>query len=88
MLADLTGEEKLPTFLSQFRLSLLDRGNNHVTGSRGGQSVQSRTNAKDGNDEQVLGTRVISAVHNCADWQSQRHAELGTLGSLRHLRKI
>lgn len=38
----------------------------------------------DGNDEQVLGTTVVSAVHDGTDGQSQRQAELGSGLWLRH----
>ena len=76
------------TFLPEFRLSLLDGSDDHVTCSGSWQPVEARTNAVDGNDEQVLGARVVGAVHHCTDWQSQGHAELGTLCSLRHLGNV
>jgi hypothetical protein len=63
------------TLLSELWLSLLDTGDDHVSRSSSGQSVQSSTNSIDGNDEQVLGTAVISAIHDGTDGQSQRQAE-------------
>lgn len=59
------------TLLSELGLSLLDGGNNHVTSSGGWQSVQSRTDTVHSNDEQVLGTRVVGAVHHGTYWQCQ-----------------
>lgn len=41
------------TLLSQLWLSLLDRGHDHVTRTGGRQSVQSSTNALDGDDVEV-----------------------------------
>lgn len=73
------------TLLSQLGLSLLDGGDNHVTGSSSWQSVQSRTNTVNGNDEQVLGARVVGAVHHGTHWQCQGHAEFSTNGGLGHL---
>lgn len=71
--------------LSELGLTLLDGSDNHVTGGGGRETVKTSTNAVDGNDEQVLGTRVVGAVHDGTDWQSQGHSELGTNSGLGHL---
>lgn len=64
--------------LSQFRLTLLDSGHEHVTNTGGWQSVQSTLDTLDRDDIQVLGTRVISTVHDSTNWQSSRQSEFGT----------
>ena len=68
--------------LPELGLTLLDGSDNHVTGGSGGESVQSRTDTVNGNDEQVLGARVVSAVHDGTDWQGQGHSEFGTNSGL------
>lgn len=50
--------------LSEFGLSLLDRGHDHVADAAGGQSVQAGTETLDGDDVEVAGTRVVGAVHD------------------------
>ena len=40
------------------------------------QLVQTSTRASDGNDVQVLGTRVISAVDHSTHRETERHSEL------------
>ena len=50
--------------LSEFRLSLLDGGHDHVTDTTSGQSVQASTNTLDGDDVEVSGTGVVGAVHD------------------------
>lgn len=50
--------------LSEFGLSLLDGGHDHVTDTTSGQSVQASTNTLDGDDVEVSGTGVVSAVHD------------------------
>lgn len=59
------------TFLTELRLSLLDGSDNHVTGSSGGQAVKTSSDTVDGNDEKVLRTAVVSAVHHCTDRQGE-----------------
>ena len=60
--------------------SLSDSRHDHVTGSGGGKPVQSGSTSDNGNDVDVLGTRVVSAVHNRSDGEGQRHAVLGSGG--------
>lgn len=57
--------------LSQFRLTLLDGGHDHVTGGSSGQSVQSSTETLDSKNVKVSGTRVVATVDDGADWQTQ-----------------
>jgi hypothetical protein len=62
-LADNDGGHDL---LPELRLSLLDGGHDHVTGTTSGQAVKARTDTLDGDDVQVAGTRVVAAVHDGA----------------------
>ena len=52
----------------------------HVTGGGSRQPVQPGTTPDDGDDVQVLGSRVVSAVHDGADGEGKSHSELGTGG--------
>lgn len=65
------------TLLSQFGLALLDCGDNHVTSTSSGKSVQATLDVADSNDAQVLGAAVVSAVHDSANGQTEGHAVLG-----------
>ena len=76
-LADNDGGHDL---LPQLRLSLLDGGHDHVTGTASGQAVEARTNTLDGDDVQVAGTRVVAAVHDGTNWETKSHLELVTGG--------
>ncbi len=76
------------TLLTELGLTLLDGSDNHVTGGGGRETVKTGTDAVDGDDEEVLGARVVGAVHDGTDWQSQGHAELGTNGGLGHLESL
>lgn len=67
--------------LSQLRLSLLDGGHDHVTDTTGGQAVQASTDTLDGDDVQVTGTRVVGAVHDGTDGETEGHLELATRGT-------
>lgn len=57
--------------LSQFRLTLLDGGHDHVTSRGSWQSIQSSTDTLDGQDVKVSSTRVVATVDDGADWQTQ-----------------
>lgn len=50
--------------LSELGLSLLDGGHDHVTDTASGQSVQTSTGTLDGDDVQVSGAGVVTAVHD------------------------
>jgi hypothetical protein len=52
------------TFLPQLRLPLLHRRHHHIAHSSGGESVQPRTDALDGDDVEISRTRVVSAGHD------------------------
>lgn len=56
-----SGHDLLP----QFWLSLLDGGHNHVTNTGSGKTVQAGTGSFDGDDVEISGTGVVTAVHNC-----------------------
>jgi len=74
-LADNDGGHDL---LPELRLSLLDGGHDHVTGTTSGQAVKARTDTLDGDDVQVAGTRVVAAVHDGADRKTEGHPQLVT----------
>lgn len=74
------------TLLAELGLTLLHGGHEHIsrayavsrssepsTASR--ESVQTSTPASDGNDVQILGTRVISAVDHSAHRETKAHSE-------------
>lgn len=69
------------TLLSEFRLALLDGGNEHSTNGSAGQSSVSTTNTLHGDDVQVLSTSVISAVENSALRESYCGSELVANGT-------
>lgn len=66
------------TLFTEFGLSLLDGGNNHVTNTSIGKPVQACTESVGFDEEQAFGTAVVSAVNNCTDWETQRKSEFGT----------
>ena len=74
------------TLLAELGLTLLHGGHEHIsrayavsrssepsTASR--ESVKTSTPASDGNDVQILGTRVISAVDHSAHRETKAHSE-------------
>lgn len=52
----------------------------HVTGSGSGKPVQPGSTSDDRDDVDVLGTRVVGAVHDRSDGEGERHAVLGSGG--------
>lgn len=74
--------------LSQLRLALLHRRDKHVTTSGSWHSVKATLDTVDGNDEQVLGPSVVSAVHDCSDGQTERNAKLRSGGTTTTCRKV
>ena len=54
------------TLLTEIGLTLLDRRNDHVTNTGGRQTVQASVGSLDGDHVEVLGSRVVSAVHDGA----------------------
>ena len=53
-----------------------DSRHDHVTSGGSGKPVQPGSTSNDRNDVDVLGTRVVSAVHDGADREGQSHTEL------------
>jgi hypothetical protein len=72
----LTDHDGMTNLLTQFGLSLLDGGQDHVTHASGRKPVETALDPAHGDDIKVFGTRVVSAVHNRADRQAERHAKL------------
>jgi hypothetical protein len=66
------------TFLPQVGLALLDRADDHVADASGRQTVESGSEALDGDDVQVLSARVVGAVDCGRHWQTERNSELAT----------
>lgn len=60
----LTDDNSRHDLLTELRLSLLDGGHDHVTDTRGGETVQARTNALNRDDVEVTGTGVVAAVED------------------------
>jgi hypothetical protein len=64
------------TLLSQFGLTLLDRADKHITTTSGRESVETTLDVADSDNIQVLGTRVIGAVHNSTNGKTEGHTVL------------
>jgi hypothetical protein len=62
--------------LTEFGLTLLAGGNNHITNGSRGKTVKTTTNASDGDNIQILTSSVVGAVHDSGHWESQSGAEL------------
>lgn len=77
----LSADNSRHDLLTELRLTLLDGSHDHVTGSGSRKSVKSGTETNNGDNVEVLGTRVVSAVHDGTDGETEGHAELGTGGS-------
>ena len=67
--------------LPEVGLPLLDGGHDHVADAGGRQAVEPALDALDGDDVEVLGARVVGAVHRRRHGQTQRHAELVPRGT-------
>lgn len=74
--AGLTDNNCRHDLLSELGLTLLNGSHDHVSDTSGGKTVQTCTNALDGNNVKVTGTGVVGALHNSADRQTQRDSEL------------
>lgn len=83
----LSNNDSRGDLLSEFGLTLLAGGNDHVTNRSGGQSVKSTLDTTNTNDIQVLTTRVISAVHDGSNGQTQGGTELSTNTSSSYVEK-
>lgn len=62
----LTDNNSGHNLLSQFGLSLLNSGHNHVANTGGGKTVETGTGTGNGDDVQVAGSGVVAAVHHGA----------------------
>lgn len=69
----LTDNDSRHNLLLKIRLTLLDSSHNHVTNTRGGETVKTTLNALDGNDVKILGTRVIGTVDHSTNGQTEGH---------------
>ena len=67
----LTNNNSRHDLLSEFGLTLLDSGHDHVTDTGSRETVKSGTKALNGNDAQVSGTRVVTAVDDSADGETE-----------------
>ena len=62
--------------LPEVGLTLFDGGHDHVADAGGRQAVEPILDALDRDDVEVLGARVVRAVHGRCHGETQRHAEL------------
>ena len=62
----------------QIWLSLLYGCHYHIARASSWNAIESSASNRDGNDVQVLCSRVVGTVHDCGDWQTQCHSELCT----------
>jgi hypothetical protein len=69
------------TFLSEFRFTLFDRCHDHITHTSIGQSIKMGTETKWSNQEDGLGTTVICAIEDSADWETESQTEFCAGGS-------
>jgi len=59
--------------LPELGLALLDGGHDHVADAAGGEAVQARADALDGDDVEVAGAGVVAAVHDGAAGRGVRY---------------
>lgn len=71
--SSLTNDNGWHDLLTEFWLTLSNRGHNHVANTSSWQSVQSGTSTLDGDDVQASGARVIAAVDDGSDWETKLH---------------
>lgn len=62
--------------LAELRLTLLDGSHDEVAHTSSGKAVQAALVSLNGDDVEVLGTRVVAAVHHGAHRQTKSHTEL------------
>lgn len=67
LLADDDGGHDL---LSELGLTLLDGSEEHVSNGGNGEPVETTASANDGDHVEVLGSSVVSAVHDASDGQT------------------
>jgi hypothetical protein len=69
------------TLLTQLRLALLDGRHHHVADGRTGNLIEATLDALNGDDVQVLGASVVSAVHDGAHRKTKGRAEFVAHGT-------
>lgn len=72
--------------LSEFRLSFLDGGHDHIATSGGRQSIQPAFDAVNSDHIQILGPSVVGTVDDSTHRQTKRYAKLRACGSSTSLR--
>ena len=77
----LADDHSLQNLLPQLRLALLDGGKEHVTDGARGESVELGTDASASDHVQVLGSSVVSAVHDRCDGQRVGNLQLDSVAS-------
>ena len=75
LLSDDDGGDNL---LSELGLTLLDGGKEHVTSRASGESVQLGTDADACDHVEVLGSSVVSAVHDTSNGNGVGNLDLGS----------
>jgi hypothetical protein len=65
------------TLLSQLWFALLNGSHNHITNTRGRQTIQAGADTLDGDDVQVLCTCIVGTVYHSANRESGSNGELG-----------
>lgn len=74
----LTDDNGRGDLLPELGLTLLNSGHDHVADGSSGQAVEASHAVLDGDDVQVLGAGVVSAVDDSADGKTDGDGELGT----------
>jgi len=77
----LANDHSLHNLLSQLRLTLFDGGKEHVSDRASRESVELGTDASASDHIQVLGSSVVSAVHDRCDGQRVGNLQLDSVAS-------
>jgi len=75
----LTDDHCVQHLLAELRLALLHRAHHHIAEGGGRKTIEPSVVALDGDDVQVLGASVVSAVHDGTHGESDGHAEAAAL---------
>lgn len=88
----LADDDSRHDLLAKLGLALLHGGHDHVTDTSRREAVEAAANALDGDDVQVLGTRVVTAVDDSTDRETQGDTVLVAGGSatstFRHIKEL
>jgi hypothetical protein len=76
--ASLADDDSGVDFLPELLDTLLDRGEHDVTDGSSRESVETASHALHGNDEEVFGSGVVSAVEGGCHWEATSNSELDT----------